>query len=471
MWDLLVLSETAEQYRLCAMIRPCLDEPAAFASQAQWLAMLETERRALVDAYYTFDARVMRELVGQRPTSKLRRQLEAQADRLNVTVPSCRRQFDNLQRLYEHDWEEGDRANGPGSTAGNTPSLTPTHAGACSPDGAVSTQLEAGRIPGAANAGPGSGGGGCGASAGRTPESRAGGEETAGRLSAEPGLVVQVSAAFLLPASLSSKYVRLLFLANHQFDASKRRLHQLTYSDWDAFASSLLLSWTSPQSGFELDSKMVKSLRAIKNWLADQRASAVLGWPMIQQAVLTALPAALGPDRPAGDVDQLVRGVASRMRPLLRGVVEICGSLSYPRELRDLFVSLADVADTLRAMGLSQLDATALLSCLTRCLPGFLPGVQRAAEEESEACEAEASRSERSGSRSGVLVATAAEAVEQQQDKPEPPPEKPSSGWQMLLAAFSLETGNEAAAEAGQADAWARFLDGATSIIVRLMVV
>jgi hypothetical protein len=284
---------------------------------------------------------------------------------------------------------------------------------------------------------------------------------------------MQVSAAFLLPAALSSKYVRLLFLATHQFDASKRRLHQLAYSDWDAFAGSLLLHWTSRQSRFELDSKMVKSLRAIKNSLADQRASAVLGWPMIQQAVLAALPAELGPDRNAADIEYLVRGVASRMRPLLKGVVEICGSLSYPRELRDLFVLLADVADTLRAMGLAQPDATALLACLKRCLPGFLPGVQPAAgaPQEGGACEPEASRSECSASTSAGSMAKPSEPSEQPLDKPEPSSDKPCSSWGKLLAAFSLESANEAAAEAGQADAWARFLDGATPIIVRLMVV
>lgn len=469
MWDQLVLSETAEQYRLCAMIRPCLDEPAAFASQAQWLAMLETERRALVDAYYTFDARVMRELVGRRPTSKLRRQLEAQADRLNVTVPSCRRQFDNLQRLYEHDWEEGDGASGPSGAARCSPSVTPTHGRDSSPSGALSVALAAGCALGTGGASTGGGEGGAGA--GRATESRTGADEHAVRLGAEPGLAMQVSAAFLLPATLSSKYVRLLFLATHQFDASKRRLHQLAYSDWDAFAGSLLLHWTTRQSGFELDSKIVRSLRAIKTSLADQRASAVLGWPMIQQAVLAALPVELGPDRPAADVEALVRGVASRMRPLLRGVVEICGSLSYPRELRDLFVLLADVADTLRAMGLAQPDAAALLACLARSLPGFLPGVQPAAGAPQEGCEPEASRSECSAAGSSGSLAQASGASEQPLDKPELSSDKPSSAWGMLLAAFSLESGNEAAAEAGQADAWARFLDGATPIIVRLMVV
>jgi hypothetical protein len=45
MWGQLVLSETAEQYRLFAMLKPCLEEPAAFAAQCRWL-VLEQESSA-----------------------------------------------------------------------------------------------------------------------------------------------------------------------------------------------------------------------------------------------------------------------------------------------------------------------------------------------------------------------------------------------------------------------------------------
>jgi len=48
---------------------------------------------------------------------------------------------------------------------------------------------------------------------------------------------------------------------------------------------------------------------------------------------------------------------------------------------------------------------------------------------------------------------------------------KPNSAWELLLAAFNLDSGSEAGAEAGRADAWQRFIDGATPIIVRLIVV
>lgn len=306
MWVQLVLSETAEQYRLFAMLRPCLDEPVTFSSQGPWLAMLEPERRSLVDSYFTFDARVMRELVGKRPTSKLRRQLDSHADRLNVTVASCRRQFDNLQRLYEFDWEEAaalaaaaaalaatataaaaaggpsGSASGSGTRRSRSPSTTPSEPPAGSL--AAKFELEGGKAGGASEAREGGSARGetsAAGAAGGSLESQAVGP--VGRLGAEPGLVKQTSAAFLLSHTLSSKYVRLLFLANHQFDASKRRLQMLAYSDWDAFAASLLLHWASPQSGFDLDTKMVKSLRAIKAVLSDQRASAVLGWPLMQQ--------------------------------------------------------------------------------------------------------------------------------------------------------------------------------------------
>jgi len=158
----------------------------------------------------------------------------------------------------------------------------------------------------------------------------------------------------------------------------------------------------------------------------------------MQQAVLAALPTALGPDRPAVALRSTVAAVSSRMRPLLRAVVETCGILSSPRELRDLFGWLADIADTLRAMGLSPPDAAALLSCLTRCLPG-----QQAAGSTPPAPPAE---------------------------PPEPP--APPSRWSAIATVLSLQSSAESApAEAGQAEAWQRFLDGATPVILRLLVV
>jgi len=76
---------------------------------------------------------------------------------------------------------------------------------------------------------------------------------------AEPELVRRVGGAFLLSRSLSSRYVRLLFLSTHQFDASKRRLQSVSVPDWEAFSASLLLHWTSAASGLELGRSRIQS--------------------------------------------------------------------------------------------------------------------------------------------------------------------------------------------------------------------
>ncbi len=53
----------------------------------------------MLDRYYSFDDRVVRECLGRRLSQKARRDLDDVALATNTTLSSCRRQFDNLKRI------------------------------------------------------------------------------------------------------------------------------------------------------------------------------------------------------------------------------------------------------------------------------------------------------------------------------------------------------------------------------------
>ena len=62
----------------------------------------DAHRRELVRLYYEFDAQVFREFMGYKLTARLRATLDDIAERTRVPLRSCRRQFDNLRRVFTH---------------------------------------------------------------------------------------------------------------------------------------------------------------------------------------------------------------------------------------------------------------------------------------------------------------------------------------------------------------------------------
>ena len=95
----LVLADCSDQFRLFWMLQPYFMDPTQPAFQRRY-RMLPAMRRLVLDAYYGFDERVMRELLGRKPAPKLRREIEGLREKLNVSQRSVRRQFDNLRRIH-----------------------------------------------------------------------------------------------------------------------------------------------------------------------------------------------------------------------------------------------------------------------------------------------------------------------------------------------------------------------------------
>lgn len=51
--------------------------------------------------YYELDDEVVRELIGKKLTSKHRKDLDEVAEKTGIPLKSCRRQFDNVKRVYK----------------------------------------------------------------------------------------------------------------------------------------------------------------------------------------------------------------------------------------------------------------------------------------------------------------------------------------------------------------------------------
>lgn len=51
--------------------------------------------------YYEFNDCVIRELLGKKLTSKSRKDMDEVAERTGVSIKSCRRQYDNVKRVFK----------------------------------------------------------------------------------------------------------------------------------------------------------------------------------------------------------------------------------------------------------------------------------------------------------------------------------------------------------------------------------
>jgi hypothetical protein len=94
------------QYRIFEQMEPYLHRPAAFSGQFLFLLPMAVKQR-LVHMYYELDALVAREILGKKLTSRSRKDLDDISNKTQVRVPSVRRQFENVKRVYKRVEESG----------------------------------------------------------------------------------------------------------------------------------------------------------------------------------------------------------------------------------------------------------------------------------------------------------------------------------------------------------------------------
>ncbi|KAI8614844.1 acidic fibroblast growth factor binding-domain-containing protein [Chytriomyces sp. MP71] len=97
----IVKNYITSQYRNFELLENYLHRPKLLFSQL--IFPLDTEtKQYLIDSYYRFEPKVLRELLGKKLSSRaMRKELEDAHEKSGVPVAGCRRMFDNLKRIMK----------------------------------------------------------------------------------------------------------------------------------------------------------------------------------------------------------------------------------------------------------------------------------------------------------------------------------------------------------------------------------
>ncbi len=92
-----LLEETRGFFRLFEILESYLQLPSRFLKQGLVQLPLRV-KLAMVECYYAFDERVVREFLGKKLSTKNRKDLDDVSEKTGVSLRSCRRQFDNIKQ-------------------------------------------------------------------------------------------------------------------------------------------------------------------------------------------------------------------------------------------------------------------------------------------------------------------------------------------------------------------------------------
>lgn len=96
----LVASDVQDHYRSYFLLERILSSPSKLCEQPAF--QLDTRTQAiLIEKYYSLDDEVAREILGKKLSSRYRKDLDEVAEKTCVKLKSCRRQFDNVKRIYK----------------------------------------------------------------------------------------------------------------------------------------------------------------------------------------------------------------------------------------------------------------------------------------------------------------------------------------------------------------------------------
>lgn len=96
----LIASDVLDHYRTYSLLEKKLHVPSTIQETCSF--QLEPQSRSLlIEKYYSIDDSVARELLGKKLSSRHRKDLDEVAERTGVRLKSCRRQFDNVKRIFK----------------------------------------------------------------------------------------------------------------------------------------------------------------------------------------------------------------------------------------------------------------------------------------------------------------------------------------------------------------------------------
>ncbi len=96
----LLMSETRGYFRLFGILEPYLQLPSRLLKQGLVQLPLSV-KQAMIQHYYAFDERVVREFLGKKLSTKNRKDLDDVSEKTRVPLKNCRRQFDNIKQVLQ----------------------------------------------------------------------------------------------------------------------------------------------------------------------------------------------------------------------------------------------------------------------------------------------------------------------------------------------------------------------------------
>ncbi|KAK2165810.1 hypothetical protein LSH36_45g10036 [Paralvinella palmiformis] len=97
----MLLSDIQDHYRTYTMIERYLKIPHRLDTQLAFQISPDTQVM-MIERYYTFDPVVVREILGKKLSSRDRNCLDDISEKTMIPLKSCRRQFDNIKRVFKH---------------------------------------------------------------------------------------------------------------------------------------------------------------------------------------------------------------------------------------------------------------------------------------------------------------------------------------------------------------------------------
>ncbi|XP_054708623.1 acidic fibroblast growth factor intracellular-binding protein-like [Uloborus diversus] len=96
----MLLSDVLDHYRTFQMLERLLHYPKRLSEQ--WIFQIAPSmQRMLIERYYEFDDIVIREFLGKKLSARNRKDLDDVSEKTGIQIKSCRRQFDNVKRVYK----------------------------------------------------------------------------------------------------------------------------------------------------------------------------------------------------------------------------------------------------------------------------------------------------------------------------------------------------------------------------------
>ncbi|KAK7481158.1 hypothetical protein BaRGS_00027591 [Batillaria attramentaria] len=95
-----LLSDVQDHFRLFSGLEAMLKSPPRLQNQQIYQIDHDTQTM-LIEKYYSFDASVIREVLGKKLSSRSRKDLDDISEQTGVPLRSCRRQFDNVKRVFK----------------------------------------------------------------------------------------------------------------------------------------------------------------------------------------------------------------------------------------------------------------------------------------------------------------------------------------------------------------------------------